>query len=365
MVRLRVGLIGYGLAGATFHAPLIETTEGLALATVVTANPGRREQVHREHPGALVLDSPEELWSLAAEHDLVVVAAPNSAHAALARRAVDVGLPVVVDKPLAPTASEARALVEHARSRGVPLTVFQNRRWDSDHLTLRRLLSEGRIGKVLRFESRFERWRPELRAGAWRETAGAEEGGGVLLDLGSHLADQALSLFGPASDVYAEVDSRRGAAGDDDAFLAIRHASGTYSHLWMSALAAAPGPRLRVLGDRAGYVVEEVDGQEDALRAGLRPGGSDPWGVEPESRWGRLVRGGDSEPVPSEPGDWPRFYRELERALREATPLPVDPADAVAALELLDAARQSAAEHRVVSLRRCDTDQSEQGRLSA
>jgi len=293
-----------------------------------------------------------------------VIAASNDAHAELARRAVDAGLPVVVDKPLAPTAGEARAVVEHAAFRGELLTVFQNRRWDSDYLTLRRLLSEGQIGKVLRLESRFERWRPELRPDAWRETAGPAEGGGVLLDLGSHLVDQVLSLFGPARTVYAEIDSRRGGAGDDDAFLALRHETGTYSHLSMSAIAAAPGPRLRVLGDRAGFVVEDVDGQEDALRAGLRPGWDEPWGVEPESRWGRLVQGSESEPVPSEPGDWPRFYRELERALREGGAPPVDPAGAVAALEVLDAARQSATERRTVSLPPCDTHRSDQGRLS-
>ena len=129
-------------------------------------------------------------------------------------------------------------------------------------------------------------------------------------------------------------------------------------------MAAAPGPRLRVLGDRAGFVVEDVDGQEDALRAGLRPGWDEPWGVEPESRWGRLVQGSESEPVPSEPGDWPRFYRELERALREGGDPPVDPAGAVAALEVLDAARQSATERRTVSLPPCDTHRSDQGRLS-
>jgi scyllo-inositol 2-dehydrogenase (NADP+) len=141
-------------------------------------------------------------------------------------------------------------------------------------------------------------------------------------------------------------DNRRASPGDDDAFLALRHRSGAYSHLWMSALAAAPGPRLRVLGSRAAYVVTEVDGQEDALRSGRRPGDPEAWGIEPESRWGRLVKGEESEAVPSEPGAWPLFYRRLEHALREGGPPPVDPADAVAALEVIDAARRSAAERR-------------------
>ena len=185
----------------------------------------------------------------------------------------------------------------------------------------------------------------------------------MLLDLGSHLVDQALQLLGPASHVYAEIDSRRGSAGDDDAFVALHHRSGAYSHLWMSALAAAPGQpalggyqlmvaadikrpaaveQLRVLGTRAAYVVAEVDGQEDALRSGRRPDDSDPWGIEAETRWGRLVKGEESEAVPSEPGAWPVFYSELERALRVGGSPPVDPADAVATLEVIDAARRLA-----------------------
>jgi scyllo-inositol 2-dehydrogenase (NADP+) len=350
MSELKAAIIGYGLAGRSFHAPLISSTAGLAVETVVTADPGRREQAVSDPPGARVLSKPEELWRLADEHDFVVIAAPNDVHAPLAERALDAGLAVVVDKPLAPSADQAAALVEHARAAGKLLTVFQNRRWDSDQRTLLRLLGEGTLGDVLRHESRFERWRPDPRADAWRETAGPEKGGGVLLDLGSHLVDQALQLFGPASHVYAEIDNRRASPGDDDAFLALRHRSGAYSHLWMSALAAAPGPRLRVLGSRAAYVVAEVDGQEDALRSGRRPDDSDTWGIEPESRWGRLVKGDESETVPSEPGAWPLFYTALERALRAGGPPPVDPADGVATLEVIDAARRGAAERQITEL---------------
>ena len=339
---LRGAVIGYGLAGAVFHAPLVCATPGLALATVVTGDPGRRAQAQGDHPGVRVVPSPDELWGLADEHDFVVVAAPNVVHVPLAQRALDAGLAVVVDKPLAPSAGEAAALVEYARARGKLLTVFHNRRWDSDLRTLRRLLAAGTLGEVLRFESRFERWRPDPRADAWRETTGPREGGGVLLDLGTHLIDQALQLFGRVSDVYAEIDNRRGSPGDDDAFLALRHQSGPYSHLWMSSLAAARGPRLRVLGASAAYVVDDVDGQEDALRAGRRPHDQQGWGAEPQSRWGRLVKGEHSEPVPSEPGAWPAFYMEFERALREGGPPPVDPADAVAVLEIIDAARLGA-----------------------
>lgn len=342
---MRVAIIGYGLAGSVFHAPLVAATEGLEVAAIVTADPERQRRAQRDHPEAMVVASAGELWG--EEHDLVVVATPNDTHAPLAREAIDHGSAVVVDKPLALSASEARELVRHAGDR---LTVFQNRRWDSDQLTLRRLLAAGALGEVIRHETRFERWRPEPKPGAWRETRTPERGGGVLLDLGAHLVDEALCLLGAATHVYAELDARRPGAADDDAFLALRHHSGAYSHLRASAVTAAPGPRLRVLGSAAAFAIDELDGQEDALRAGLRPGRDEPWGVEPPARWGRLVHGEDSEPVPSEPGAWPEFYAAAARWLREEGPPPVDPGDAVRVLEVVDAARRSAAAGTVVAL---------------
>jgi scyllo-inositol 2-dehydrogenase (NADP+) len=346
---LRGAVIGYGLAGSLFHAPLIAATPGLAVSTVVTGNPQRQAEARKAHPESQVVSDPAEVFERASEHDFVVVAAPNDVHVELARRALDAGLPVVVDKPLAPTADDARALVERAEELGVMITAYMNRRWDSDQLTLRHLLEEGKLGEVLRYESRLERWQPALSGRKpWREVSPPEAGGGVLLDLGSHLVDQAIVLFGAVVRVYAELESRRGAA-DDDAFLALEHRSGARSHLWASLLAATPGPRLRVLGDRAAYIVTDVDGQEDALRSGARPGGEEAWGIEPPERWGRLITEEQSEAIPSERGDWPRFYTELERALREGSPPPVDPWDAVRGLEVLDAARRSAATATVVA----------------
>ena len=356
MAQLRGAVIGYGLAGSVFHAPLIASTAGLTVSTVVTGNPERQADVRRAYPDARVVPDPAEVFERPSEHDFVVVAAPNDVHVDLARRALDAGLPVVVDKPLAPTAADGRSLIERSEELGIPITVFMNRRWDSDQLTLRRLLDEGKLGEVLRYESRLERWRPALsEAKPWREISSPEAGGGVLLDLGSHLVDQAIELFGPVAHVYAEVEGRRGGS-DDDAFLALEHRSGARSHLWASLLAAAPGPRLRALGDHAAYVITDVDGQEDALRSGARPDSDDSWGVEPPERWGRLITEQKSEAVPSEPGGWPRFYIGLERALREGSPLPVDPWDAVTGLEVLDAARRSAATATVVATSRAETD---------
>ena len=350
MADLRAAIIGYGLAGRFFHAPLIAATEGLVVSSVVTSSPERRAQVSREHPDARILTSPTELWESAEDHDLVVVATPNVAHAPLATNAIDRGLPVVVDKPLAMTSGEAEALLSRAERASKLLTVFQNRRWDSDQLTLARLLAEDRLGTVLRYESRFERWRPSANAESWRDSTSPELGGGQLLDLGTHLVDQALVMFGPVTHVYAEVDARRGAPGDDDAFVALRHAHGVISHLRASAITAAPGPRLRVLGTKAAFVVQDLDGQEDVLRSGTRPDEVLAWGSEPEARWGRLVSGEESAPVPSERGDWPRFYALLLRALRDGDSPPVDPHDAVAALRVLEAARRSAASREVVTL---------------
>ena len=344
-------MIGYGLAGSVFHAPLISSTPGLTVGAVVTANPERQAEASRAHPEARVVSDSEEVLGTASEHDFVVVATPNDTHVALARRALEVGLPVVVDKPLAPTAAEARSLVEQAEAQGVLITAYMNRRWDSDQLTLRRLLDERKLGEVLRYESRLERWQPALSGRKpWAEMSPPEAGGGVLLDLGSHLVDQAIVLFGPVVRVYAELESRRGGVADDDAFLALEHRSGARSHLWASLLAAAPGPRLRVLGDRAAYIVTEVDGQEDALRSGARPGGDGAWGIEPAERWGRLITAERSEAIVSERGDWPRFYTGLERALRQGSPPPVNPWDAIAGLEVLDAARRSADTATVVAV---------------
>ncbi|MEU9131784.1 Gfo/Idh/MocA family oxidoreductase [Kitasatospora sp. NPDC048540] len=338
----RVGLIGYGLAGAAFHAPLIATTPGLRLDAVVTANPDRRAQLHREHPGARAVDTPEQLFAAAGELDLVVIASPNRTHVPLARAALAAGLATVVDKPLAATAAEARELCELARRGGTLLSVFQNRRWDGDFLTVRRLVEEGALGRVHRFESRFERFRPKPKAG-WRELADPAEVGGTLYDLGSHLVDQALTLFGPAETVYAEIDTRRdGAVVDDDAFVAITHASGVRSHLWTSAIAPLGGPRLRVLGDAAGYVKSGMDPQEGDLRAGRRPGDGGAWGADDPASYGTLGTDEHAAAVPTDHGDYPAYYAGIAASLATGTPPPVDPFDAVATLTVLEAARASA-----------------------
>lgn len=344
---LRVGLVGYGIAGAVFHAPLIASNPGLKLSTVVTRSPERRAEIESRHPGTAVVDDVPAMLARG-DLDLVVVASPNRLHVEHTTEALRAGLPVVVDKPFAPTAAAARELVAEARRRELPLTVFQNRRWDNDFRTVAGLIDAGELGRVHRFESRFERWVPRPKAG-WRESGGPEEAGGVLYDLGSHLIDQALALFGPVASVYAEVDARRpGSEVDDDSFVALTHVSGVRAHLWVGKFTAQHGPRLRVLGDRAGYTKFGLDPQEAALRAGELPGAD--WGVEPEELHGVLGTVEGSTPVRTEPGAYPEFYDLLVTALRDGAPLPVDPSDAIAGLEIIEAARHSAGKGEVVHL---------------
>ena len=348
VAELRVAIIGYGLAGRWFHGPLITATPGLEVSVVVTRDPERRAQAELDHPAARVVESVEDVWESGV--DLVVVATANDSHAPLAGAAVSHAIPVVVDKPLAVSVAEGTALVERAADAGVPLTVFQNRRWDTEFLTLRTLIEEGALGVITRFESRFERWRPEADTARWRETVEPVAGGGQLIDLGAHLVDQALTLFGPVAHLYAEVEARRGTAGDDDGFIALRHASGTISHLFASAVTPAIGPRMRVQGTLAGFVVTALDPQEDALRAGERPGDPASWGLPEEWARGRLVSGEQSVPVPPVAGNWPHFYAAVRDALRDGSPMPVDPGDAVEVLRVIEAARVSAAERRVIEL---------------
>ncbi|MFE7749385.1 Gfo/Idh/MocA family oxidoreductase [Streptomyces sp. NPDC057428] len=355
LAPLRVGLVGYGLAGSVFHAPLVSATEGLVLDTVVTSSEERRAQARAEFPDVRFAASPDELWPRADELELVVIASPNRTHVPLARAALEAGIAVVVDKPIAGTAAEARELAALAAERGLLLSVFQNRRWDNDFLTLAALIENGELGDVQRFESRFERWRPHLKGG-WRESGDPEEIGGLLYDLGSHVADQALTLFGPAVQVYAESDARRpGAAADDDTFIAITHANGVRSHLYASATTAQLGPRFRVLGSKTGYVKYGLDPQEAALREGHRPRAGAPWGEEPAELWGRIGSGespltGGGDPVPTLPGDYPAYYAAIAAALRGKGENPVTAVQAAATLEVLEAARRSAREGTSVTL---------------
>lgn len=349
---IRAAILGYGLAGSVFHAPLIASVEGMEVAVIVTANAERQARAQRDYPSAQVLPSADALFASPEDVDLVVVATPNSSHLALGLAAIQAGLPVVVDKPFAPTSAEARQLIETASRAGIPLTVFQNRRWDSDFRTLQALLTAGALGNIVRFESRYERYRPTVNTAAWREHATPQEAGGLLFDLGAHLIDQALVLLGDPVAIYAESDARRpGAQVDDDTFVALRFANGSVAHLWMSMLARQPAPRYRVVGTRGLYEKYGMDPQEDMLRTGGRPG-DEGWAREPEDIWGRLYTdSGDvsvSAVARSLPGSYETFYQMVRDALRDGGPLPVDPRDALRTIQVIEAARASATSGQAV-----------------
>jgi predicted dehydrogenase len=336
----RVGIAGYGLAGEVFHAPLVEAVDGLEVTGIVTTDPARTERARAAFPRAAVVPSLDPLWD---EIDLLVVATPNRSHVDLALAAVERGKAVVVDKPLASSVADAERLL----AAGGAVTVFQNRRWDGDFLTVRRLVAEGALGDVVRLESRFDRFRPDVSADAWRELPDAAEGGGLLLDLGAHLVDQARELLGHPRRVYAEVDRRRpGAQVDDDVFVALEHPGGARSHLWMSAVAPVHDARFRVNGTRAGLTTRGLDPQEPQLRAGRRPRDPD-YGHGAD---GVLVDADGERRVRLDRGAYQEFYVRVRDWLEADGPVPVDPADSLAGLRILEAARRSAVEHTIVEV---------------
>lgn len=352
---LRVAIAGYGLAGEVFHAPLVAATPGLSLVAVTTSDPARAARARDAYRGIAVdADADALLRRRAADIDLLVVATPNRLHVPIARQALTHRVAVVMDKPLAPDLASASALVDDFAAAGVPFTVFQNRRWDGDFLTVRSVAESGELGTPTRFESRYERFRPEVSAGAWRELPGAGEGGGLLLDLGAHLVDQALTLFGPVHRVYAEIDARRpGAQIDDDVFVALEHAVGVRSHLWMSAVAPLGERSMSLSATRGAIHTPGLDPQEDQLAAGLLPGDAD-WGAgEPAYV---VDAGGEEHERAVAPGAYERFYAGVRDALRDGAALPVDPRDSLAGLRVIEAARRSARTAAVVDLTKHEED---------
>ena len=341
MQPVRFGLVGYGFGGRYFHAPLIGAAAECEFLGVVTTSPERQALVAQEHPAARTFASLAELRAAGAE--AVAISTPADTHTTLSEQALELGLAVVCDKPFALDAPSARGTVELAERLGLSLAPYQNRRWDSDFLTVRALAADGSLGELARFESRFERLAPDEGPGA--------AGGGTLLDFGAHLVDQALVLLGPVASVHAEWRLRDNGL-DDDVFVALAHTGGARSHLWGSWSQGAPGPRYRVTGTTGSYVnATLMDIQEDLLLAGQTPATlGEEWGVEPPERWGRVHRGDDGEPVPTERGRWDTFYPAFARAVRGLGPVPVEPRDAVATATVLDAARRSATSGQVVPL---------------
>jgi len=333
-MTLRVGLAGYGLAGRFFHVPLLKGC-GLELVAVLTTNPERVAQVHSDFPKAAVVSDMPEL--LSHDLDLVIIASVNSVHVEQAIAALHAGVPTVVDKPLGRNLTETLEILKISDETGVPVTAFYNRLFDSDSLTIKRVIQDNEIGQVFRIDSRFERYRPDLATQSWREQSSAEEGGGLLLDLQSHLVSTALDWFGPAELVSASVRSIRGAA-DDDVVLVLKHESGVDSYLSASAIAGAPGPRIRMLGSNGALVIGELDPQEALLRAGKVPQDGK-WEVSTKSE-ARIIRGEQVSELKVEDGNYAQFYKLVAGAISGENEWPVSKTEIIAVATIIDRARE-------------------------
>lgn len=345
--RTRWALAGYGSGGRIFHLPLLLSCPRLPLIAVVTSDPGRRAEVAGAMPWVALADRLADLPGLGVQG--VTISTPPATHADLAHQALDLGLHVVLDKPFALTAAAAGELADHARAAQRLLIPYQNRRWDSDFLTVQALVGNGVLGRVHRFTSRLDRFRP-VKPGWAGGTA--QDGAGVLLDLGPHLIDQASVLFGPVASVTAELSTvRPGAGAEDDMQLSLLHSGGVRSTLVASMAAPAAGPRFQINGSAAGFVINGFDGQEQLLKDGARPALlGDTWGSEPPWTYGSLTTAEGTGPVVSERGRWDTFYPAVAAATAGEAPPPVDPADAVHTAEIIDAARVSARQRSTVDL---------------
>ena len=345
---IQVGLVGFGLAGRVFHAPMIRALPGLMLAAILER---RGDEAQRRYPDVRVVRSLDEMLAIESIR-LIVVATPNTSHYDIAAQCLQAGRHVVVDKPFATTYLEAAELARIARQSQRLLTVFQNRRWDGDFRTIGKLVSKHTLGRIVLFESHFERFRPHLRPGAWREST--DPGSGILFDLGPHLIDQALVLFGPPLALTADVRTEREGATADDAFDVVLHYPHHRAVLRSSMLACDPGPRFTVYGAEGSYVKYGLDPQEDALVRGETPRDNS-WGLEPEERWGTLTLSRDGAitraRIATQAGDYRRYYENVRDAIVSGTPLDVTPEQALTVMRLLELARQSSQEGRTLDFK--------------
>jgi scyllo-inositol 2-dehydrogenase (NADP+) len=343
---IEVGLVGFGLAGRAFHAPVIRAVPGLHLAAILQR---RGAEAAGKYPDVRIVRSLDELLSIA-EIRLVVIATPNDTHFQFARQCLEADRDVVVDKPFATTLEEAKSLVRLAKEKGRLLTVYQNRRYDGDFQAIRQIVEAGTLGRVVRFETSYDRYRPQLKPGAWRETS--RPGSGILFDIAPHLIDHALVLFGLPEAVNADVRIERENAAADDAFdITLHYSNGMRAVLRSSILAAAPRPRFVLFGTQASFVKQAFDPQEANLRRGNIPVDA-AWGAEPEENWGVLtVPSGDSfeqRRIPSAMCDYRDYYSNVRDAILGRASLAVTPEWALNAMRLLELARESSQKRRTI-----------------
>ena len=342
MHRVRTAVIGYGLGGRTFHVPLISAVPGLELAAIVTS---QADRVHEEWPGIEVRAGVESVLA-DPSIELVVVSTPNDSHFDLATRAYAAGKHVVVDKPFTVTAAEAEGIMAAATAAGRVLSVFHNRRWDADFLTLQRLLHEGALGDVSFIESHYDRFRPVVRD-RWREHD--VPGAGTWYDLGAHIADQVLHIWGTPASITADLLAQRpGATAIDYFHVVLEYSRGRRAILHGGSMAAASTLRFVVHGRNGSYIKHGLDTQEASLKAGSGPGSPD-YGIDPVE--GELTAAdGSVTRVRNERGNYASYYEELLRAIRDGTPPPVSGEDGLAVMRIIEAATRSATTRRTIVL---------------
>ena len=334
-----VGLIGFGLAGRAFHAQVIRATPGLRLAAIVQRHGNEAAQVYPDVRG---VRSVEELLDIR-EIRLVVIATPNETHAPIARQCLEAGRDVVVDKPFATTLKEAAELVELARKRGRLITVYQNRRYDGDFQAIRQIVADGTVGRIVRFETNYDRFRPDLKPGAWRERVGP--GSGIFFDIAPHLIDHALLLFGLPEAVTADLRMERTVAVVDDSFdVMLHYSAGMRAVLRSTMLAPAPRPRFVLHGTRGSFFKQTFDPQEINLRRGYVPENG-PWGGEPPEDWGVLTTVENDNvtkrSVPSATSDYRDYYANVRDAIRGRATLAVTPEYALDVMRIVEMAQES------------------------
>jgi predicted dehydrogenase len=333
-MKLKVGIAGYGLAGRSFHAPILAGTN-FEVTAVLTTNDVRKRHAKEDFPTVKIVSTIEELCEQ--DLDLMVIASGNQVHLSQALAAINAGIPTVVDKPMGVNVAQTREILDAANSAGVAVTTYFNRKWDSDILTLKRVIRDGQIGRVIRMDSRFERFRPQLNPHSWRENNSPEDGGGLLLDLMPHLISTAIECFGPANLKSSSIRSVRGGA-DDDCVLVLAHETGVESILSASAVVGAPGPRLRVIGSEGAFVVNELDAQEALLRAGKAP--KDGKWEEDTSSQAFIHRGDSVEEFKTDPGNYASFYSLVHEAIVNKTAMPISPEEILAVAQIIDKARE-------------------------
>lgn len=333
---MKAGIIGYGVAGRYFHASSLRSA-GFEVAAICTRALERKAAAHQDFPNAILVNSVEEL--LDEELDLLVVASTNEVHVEHATAAINRGIATVVDKPVGLNYFETLALFDLADLRGVSLTAFFNRLWDSDSLTIKKALQDEILGQPFRMESRYERFRPELNINSWRETASPELGGGLLLDLQTHLISTALDWFGPAELVFSSLKEIRGGA-EDDVSLILHHQNNVDSYLSASSIVGAPGPKLRVSGTKGSLVIKDLDQQEAHLRKGFLPKPGDWINPAEITSEARVHTGETSYNYPAVAGDYPKFYQIMKANLERGSALPVSRELALNVAKIVDQARE-------------------------